>query len=54
MNISQPTGRTQPKLIFEASFGLGLIALDFGPGRIGTLVSMATNSSHKVIMGKML
>ena len=24
------------------------------PGRIGTLVSMATNSSHRVIMGKML
>ena len=32
----------------------GLIALGFGPGRIGTLVSMATNSSHRVIMWKML
>ena len=31
-----------------------MIALGFGPGRIGTLVSMATNSSHRVIMGKML
>ena len=29
-----------------------MIALGFGPGRIGTLVSMATNSSHRVIMGK--
>ena len=32
----------------------GLIALGFGLGRIGTLVSMATNSSHRVIMGKIL
>ena len=32
--------------------GGALISLGFGPGRIGTLVSMATNSSHKVIMGK--
>ena len=31
---------------------MGLIALGFGPGRIGTLVSMATNSSHRVIMGE--
>ena len=29
-----------------------MIALGFGPGRIGTLVSMATNSSHRVIMGE--
>ena len=29
-------------------------ALGFGPDRIGTLVSMATDSSHRVIMGKML
>ena len=29
-----------------------MIALDFGPGRIGTLVSMATNSSNRVIMGE--
>ena len=33
-------------------WGGGLIALGFGPGRIGTLVSMATNSSHRVIMGE--
>ena len=42
------------QILSEASFGWGLIALGFGPGRIGTLVSMATNSSHRVIMGKML
>ena len=29
-------------------------ALGFGPGRIGTLVSMATDSSHRVIIGTML
>ena len=29
-----------------------MIALGFGPGRIGTLVSMATNSSHRVIRGE--
>ena len=28
--------------------------LCFGPDRIGTLVSMATDSSHRVIMGKIL
>ena len=30
-----------------------MIALGFGQGRIRTLVSMATDSSHRVIMGKM-
>ena len=42
------------KFYLKHHWGGGLIALDFGPGRIGTLVSMATNSSHRVIMGKML
>ena len=28
--------------------------LCFGPDRIGTLVSMATDSSHRFIMGKIL
>ena len=32
----------------------GLTAFDFGPDQIRTLVSMATNSSHRVIMGKIL
>ena len=35
-------------------WGGGKAALSFGPDRIRTLVSMATNSSHRVIMGKML
>ena len=34
--------------------GGGKAALGFGPGRIGTLVSMATDSSHRVIMKKNL
>ena len=34
--------------------GLGLAALGFEQDRIRTLVSMATNSSHRVIMGKIL
>ena len=35
-------------------WGRGLIPLGFGPDRIRTLVSMATDSSHRVIMGKTL
>ena len=35
-------------------WGGGLAALGFGPDRIRTLVSMATDSSHRVIMGKTL
>ena len=42
------------KFYLKHHWGGGLIALGFGPGRIGTLVSMATISSHRVIMGKML
>ena len=35
-------------------WGGGLTALGFGPDRIRILVSMATVSSHRVIMGKTL
>ena len=43
------------KILSEPSLGCsgGKVALDFGPDRIGTLVSMATDSSHRVIIGKM-
>ena len=44
--------RLQP--ISEASLGGGKAALGFEQVRIGTLVSMATDSSHCVIMGKIL
>ena len=49
---NQRANRNQ--ILSEASLGWGIDCFSFGPGRIGTLVSMATNSSHRVIMGKML
>ena len=42
------------EILIELSLGWGKAALGFGPDRIGTLVSMATDSSHRVIMGKMM
>ena len=50
----QTRGPIVTKFYLKHHWGGGLIALGFGPGRIGTLVSMATDSSHRVIMGKML
>ena len=38
----------------ERHWGGGLAALGFWPDRIRTLVSMATDSSHRVIMGKIV
>ena len=40
------------KFHLEHHWDGGLTALGFGLGRIRTLVSMATDSSHRVIMGK--
>ena len=41
------------KILIEPLFGWGKgHALGFGLDRIGTLVSMATDSSHRVIMGE--
>ena len=42
------------EILSEPSLGWGKAELGCGPDRIGTLVSMATDSSHRVIMGKML
>ena len=42
------------QILNEASLGGGKAALSFGPDRIRILVSMATGSSHRVIMGKIL
>ena len=44
----------QIQILSEASFGWGKAALCFGPDQIGTLVSMATDISHRVIMRKSL
>ena len=49
----QPAGRSQLNLS-EALLENGKAVLGFGPDRIRTLVSMATDSSHRVIMGKIL
>ena len=40
------------EILSEASLGLGKAALGFGPDLSKTLVSMATDSSYRVIMEK--
>ena len=40
------------QILSEASLGRGKAAICFWSDQIGTLVSMATDSSHMVIMGK--
>ena len=52
MNISKTRGPIATKFYLKHHWGMGKPALGFGPGRIRTLVSMATDSSHRVIMGK--
>ena len=54
MNISEPRGSIVTKFPLKLHWVRGKDALGFGPDRIRTLVSMATDSSHRVIMGKTL
>ena len=54
MNISETSWPIIIKFHQEHHWGGGLTALGFGLDRISTLVSMATDSSHRVIMGKIL
>ena len=54
MNISETSGPIATKFYLNHHWVGGKDALSFGPDRIRTLVSMATDSSHRVIMGKML
>ena len=54
MNISETSGPIATKFYLKHHWVGGKDALGFGPDRIRTLVSMATDSSHRVIMGKML
>ena len=42
------------KFYLKHQWGGGKAALGFGPDQIGTLVSMTKDSSHRVIMGKIL
>ena len=53
MNISETSGLIVViKFYLKHHWGEGKAALGFGPDRIRTLVSMATDSSHRVLMGK--
>ena len=52
MNISETSRPIAIKFYLKQHWGRGKAALGFWPDRIGTLVSMATDSSHRVIMGK--
>ena len=54
MNISETRGPIATKFHLKHHWVGGKDALGFGPDLIRTLVSMATDSSHRVIMGKML
>ena len=52
MNISATFGPITMKFYQKHHWDGGKAALGFGPDRIKTLVSMATESSHRVIMEK--
>ena len=52
MNISATSGLIATKFYLKHHWVGGKAALGFGPDRIRTLVSMATESSHRVIMEK--
>ena len=54
MDISETSWPIIIKFYLKHYWGRGLAALNFGPDSIGTLVSMATDSSHRVIVGKFL
>ena len=52
MNICATSGPITMKFYKKTSLGWGKGSLGFGPDRMKTLVSMATDSSHRVIMEK--
>ena len=52
MNISETCGPIATKFYLKHHWVGGKDALGFGPDGIRTLVSMATDSSHRVIMGE--
>ena len=52
MNISATSRSIGMKFYLKHHWGGGKAAIGFDPDRIRTLVSMATDSSHRVIMGK--
>ena len=52
MNISETSRPITTKFYLKHHCGGGKAALGFDADQIRTLVSMATDSSHRVIMGK--
>ena len=52
MNITGTSGPIAIKFYLKRHLDRGKAALGFEPGRIRTLVSMATDSYNRVIMGK--
>ena len=54
MNISETSGTIATKFYLKHHWVGEKNAVGFGHDRIRTLVSMTTDSSHRVIMGEML
>ena len=54
MNISWTSWPIATKFYLSHDWGWGKAAISFGPDPIITLVSMLTDSSHRVIMEKMV
>ena len=52
MNVSETNGLIATKFYLNHHWVRGKAALGFGPDRIRTLISMATESSHRVKMEK--
>ena len=52
MNISETSRQIAIKFYLKHHLGVGKASVGFDPDQIRTLVSMATDSSHRVIMGK--
>ena len=52
MNISATSRPIGMKFYLKHHWGGGKASVDFDPDRIRTLVSMVTDRSHRVIMGK--
>ena len=52
MNIFETSRPITIKFYLKHHWGGGKTALGFGADQVRTLVSMATDSSHRVIMGK--
>ena len=52
LNIPKTTRPIVIKFYLKHHCGGGKVVLGFGPGRVRILVSMSTDSSHRLTMGK--